>query len=69
MGKVKEWATAEAENFLDNISAEIKSKKITIKDAIKKCVKNNGFYNFGLVGFDVEETGEFEDQLEEYFNE
>ena len=65
MSKVKEWATDLAEIYLDELSNDIDTNKITLQEGIDQAVQSN--VNFGLLGFNNEHKDILIDELTEYF--
>ena len=66
MSKVKEWATDLAEIYLDELSNDIDTKKITLQEGIDQAIKSN--VNLGLLGFSNEDKNILIDELTDYFN-
>ena len=60
MSKVKNWLWDEAENFVDQVVAKIKSNVITLEQGIEEIKQNKGNYALELVGI------EYEDQIDDY---
>jgi len=60
MSKVKNWLWDEAENFVDQVVAKIKSNMITLEQGVEEIKKNKDNYALELVGI------EYEDQIDEY---
>ena len=65
MSKVKEWATDLAEIYLDELSNDIDTNKITLQEGIDQAIKSN--VNLGLLGFSNEHKDILIDELTEYF--
>jgi len=60
MSKVKNWLWDEAENFVDQVVAKIKSNMITLEQGVEEIKQNKDNYALELVGI------EYEDQIDEY---
>ena len=60
MSKVKNWLWYEAENFVDQVVAKIKSNMITLEQGVEEIKQNKDNYALELVGI------EYEDQIDEY---
>ena len=54
MSKTKNWLWDEAENFVDNIVAKIKSGEITKEQGSNEIKQNKGNYALELVGIEDE---------------
>ena len=63
MSNTKNFQWDEAENFLTNVTKEVNTCKLSIADAVKKCL--DAEIAWGLIGFETEYG--LEEQLEEYF--
>lgn len=60
MSKTKNWLWDEAENFVDNIVAKIKSGEISKEQGSNEIKQNKGNYALELVGI------EYEDQVDDF---
>jgi len=60
MSKVKNWLWDEAENFVDNVIAKIKSGQITQDQGSEIIKQNTGNYALELVGI------ESDDQVDDF---
>ena len=50
MGKVKQWAQDCAEEYLDNLESKVKSRTISVEQAVDMAKKSD--VNWDLIGFD-----------------
>ena len=50
MGKVKQWAEDVAEEYLDSLESKVKSRTISIDQAVDIAKKSD--VDFALIGFD-----------------
>jgi uncharacterized protein with ATP-grasp and redox domains len=50
MGKVKQWAEDMAEEYLDSLESKVKSRTISIDQAVDIAKKSD--VDFALIGFD-----------------
>ena len=53
MGKVKQWAEDMAEEYLDSLESKVKSRTISIDQAVDIAKKAD--INWDLIGFDSED--------------
>ena len=53
MGKVKQWAEDVAEEYLDSLESKVKSRTISIDQAVDIAKKAD--INWDLIGFDSED--------------
>ena len=60
MSKVKNWLWDEAENFVDQVVAKIKSNMITLEQGVEEIKQNKDNYALELVGI------EYEDQVDDF---
>lgn len=60
MSKTKNWLWDEAENFVDNIVAKIKSGEISKEQGSNEIKQNKGNYALELVGI------EYDDQVDDF---
>ena len=64
MGKVKQWAQDCAEEYLDNLESKVKSRTISVDQAVDMAKKS--VVNWDLIGFD---EYSFEDDLYCYLSD
>ena len=64
MGKVKQWAQDCAEEYLDNLESKVKSRTISVDQAVDMAKKSD--VNWDLIGFD---EYSFEDDLYCYLSD
>ena len=64
MGKVKAWAVDCAEEYLDNLESKVKSRTISVDQAVDMAKKSD--VNWDLIGFD---EYSFEDDLYCYLSD
>ena len=64
MGKVKQWAQDCAEEYLDNLESKVKSRTISVDQAVDMAKKSD--VNWDRIGFD---EYSFEDDLYCYLSD
>ena len=64
MGKVKQWEQDCAEEYLDNLESKVKSRTISVDQAVDMAKKSD--VNWDLIGFD---EYSFEDDLYCYLSD
>jgi len=61
MSKVKNWLWDEAENFVDQVVAKIKSNVITLEQGVEEIKANKNNYALELIG--IEDEYQIDDYL------
>jgi len=61
MSKVKNWLWDEAENFVDQVVAKIKSNMITLEQGVEEIKANKNNYALELIG--IEDEYQIDDYL------